>query len=456
MELKYLYEPILRKKVTKVTHFDDELKNQALEMLEIMKSKLGLGLSANQVGLDKQMIVLGYQPIDDNDEIPQIPFQILCNPQIVKASQEKETVLEGCLSFPGLEVPVNRSIGVTIMAQKLDGKPIKIKAKGLYARVLQHEIDHLNGVLFTDYLTDKSQKNNFDFCQTIFFGSDQFSWTIFNAIYELKLPIIGVITETSKPSGRGKIVTDPIMKTRLSGYPVPVYQPKDNDEILDLVKRLKPQLIILASYGKIISQSVLDLVPYGSLNVHPSLLPKYRGATPLQSAILNGEKETGVTIQRMSAKVDQGDILISEKLPISSDQGYQSLSQSAADLGAKLVKQALFDYLLGQLVLEKQNDEQATLTKKIVKEMAEIDWSNPAEKIVNQIRAFEVWPVSFTYLSGRRLLIRKATLLNEKLLPEIVQLEGKKQCNWRDFVRGYSQELTKASWYDKIHKDVSN
>ena len=157
MEVKVIYSPILRRSVDAVTVFVADLKKQAEAMLKTMKSHSGIGLAANQVGINKRLIVMGYENKGQDDEMPSIPFIELCNPQVVKFSKEKETAIEGCLSVPGLELPVERSLGVVVKAEDLNGKSMTVRAKGLFAKVLQHEVDHINGVLFTDKIIEYTQ-----------------------------------------------------------------------------------------------------------------------------------------------------------------------------------------------------------------------------------------------------------------------------------------------------------
>lgn len=454
MKIRVIYDPILREKTAPVSIFDAELKKQADEMLSIMQSNAGIGLAANQVGLNKQLIVLGYKKSGEDDEMPNLPFMQLVNPTVIKFSKEKETLTEGCLSLPGLELPVTRSVGVIISAQDLNGKPVRVKAKGLLARVLQHEIDHLNGVLFTDRATRKPAiPNDLQFAKIVFIGSDDFSAEVYRTLHDAGLNIIAIITETDKKSGRGQILTEPIMKQLGKEHAVAVFQPETAKEISDIMQQFESDLLVLASYGKILTASSLEIPTYGALNVHPSLLPKYRGATPIQSSILNGDTETGVTIMTMSPQVDAGGIVAQTKVTIDPNEDFSDLKKRLAQIGSKLLLTSLPTYLAGQANILPQNPHDVTSTTKLTKEMGEIDWQESIDQIHRQIRALNPWPGSFTWLEGKRLKILKAKITQSKLEPIMVQLEGKKATNWPDFIRGYKQQLTKTTWYGTIVQD---
>lgn len=449
MKLRYVHDLFLRKTVKEITVFDAELKKEADQMLKIMKDFNGLGLSANQVGLNKRLLVLGYEPLGQEDELPKIPFQVVCNPKIIKFSQEKISAPEGCLSFPNLEIPILRSSGVIVEAQDTTGARRVIKAKGLYARILQHEIDHLNGVIFTDYLKH-GQTVDLGFMKIVFFGSDEFSLPIYHALRDSGLNVISVITETAKPSGRGQILKQPPIAELAQKHQIAVFQPETKDDITHIVKQLQPDLIVLASYGKILPLETLEIPPYGCLNVHPSLLPKYRGATPLQSAILAGDKTTGVTLMKMSPSVDAGELVAQVEVPITLDETTTSLKQKTAEIGAKLLVKVLPPFVLGIAPTHIQDEQAVTRTKKLSKEDGEINWDQNCLLIDRQIRALNPWPGTYTWLSGKRLKILEAYCSRHKLILKTVQLEGKKPAKWSDFIRGHSQELTEEAWYSKI------
>jgi methionyl-tRNA formyltransferase len=171
-------------------------------------------------------------------------------------------------------------------------------------------------------------------------------------------------------------------------------------QFISELREFKPDLIVVAAYGQILPQSILDLPKSGCVNVHTSLLPKYRGAAPIQTAILNGETETGVTIMKMDAGLDTGDILSQTRTPILPDDNSQTLHDRLAQLGADLLVATIPDFVAGKIQPRPQPAEGASYAAKIKKEDGKIDWSEPAEKILNQLRAFTPWPGAFTFLKA--------------------------------------------------------
>lgn len=478
-KVRVIYDPILRTTVSPVTVFDSELKILATEMLVVMHKNIGMGLAANQVGVDKNLLVLEYRPTAgktktteptdqkdiDLDTQPTIAPMALCNAEVIKSSSSTVTMTEGCLSLPGLELPVTRPSGVTVKAQDPTGKPVTIKANGLLARILQHEIDHLDGVLFTDRAKGTSNLNNFLWANIVFFGSDQFSIAVLEHLIASGLTVTAVITETDKRSGRGdKLVAPPITKLAHQAQ-IAVAQPETKEEITAILKQLQPDLVVLASYGKILPAESLAVPVYGGLNIHPSILPKYRGATPIQSAILNGDEMTGVTIMKMNAGVDTGEIVAQAEIDIQNTDTFLTLRSRLSTLGSQLLLKTIPTYLSGQVKLKPQGGD-ASGTTKLTKEMGEIDWSQSGSTIDRQIRALNPWPSSYTFLSGKRLKILQSHLspkfdkidevrptVGETLVLclDMVQLEGKNPTSWQDFVRGHQDLLKKCSWYAKLN-----
>lgn len=452
MQIRVIYDPILRQAVAPVTVFDATLRTEAENMLKIMHQHSGIGLAANQVGLNKRLLVTEYATTDPEDDMPAIPRTAICNPRVLKQSSQTDFFDEGCLSLPGLELPVERSKAVVIEAQNLRGDKVVIKAKGMYARVLQHEIDHLNGVLFTDHVANYNDVARYHFAKIVFFGSDTFSLPILEKLVESSFQVVAVVCESDKRAGRGDETAVSPVKTFALKQGIAVFSPKEAKEITSLLQQLKPDLLVLASYGKILPASALAVPVYGCLNVHPSLLPKYRGATPLQTAILNGDKETGVTLMTMVAQVDAGGIVKQAKISLDSSETTQSLKTKLAALGAELLIAQLPAYLAGQATIQAQDPSQVTATKKLTKEMGEIDWTKSALEIDRIIRAYNPWPGSYTTLGTKRLKVLAAHIEADQLQLDEVQLEGKNPTNWPDFVRGYQQQLTKEAWYAKINR----
>lgn len=385
----------LKAKNKAIARFDEKLQTLAAAMVNTLRKNKGLGLSAPQVGENLKLLVAEYQP-KKNEKLGLIPLTILVNPEITKLGTEQEELLEGCLSFPALELPITRPKKVEIKAQNLFGKKIKIKASDLFARVLQHEIDHLDGILISERTTNKKMiPANLRIC---FLGEGEFAKPIREQLEQV-------------------------------GYQL-------------VEQNNNPDLIVVANFGRILTKEELAKPAFGCLNIHPSLLPKYRGPSPIQTVLLNNEKETGVTIFKMDEMIDHGPLLSQVKIKIKNNDDFNSLNKKLAKLAADLIIKTIPLYTSEQIKPKEQNHELATHTKKIKKEDAEIDWTQTALKINNQIRAYVGWPIAYTMLDGKRFLIHKARLDNEKLVLDEVQLEGKKQMKFEEFKRGYRQDLT--------------
>ena len=221
--------------------------------------------------------------------------------------------------------------------------------------------------------------------------------------------VVAVVTQPDKPKGRElKLQPTPVKVVALN-HELPVHQPAKAraPEFANQLRGMAPDLIVVAAYGQILPQSILDIPKFGCLNVHTSLLPKYRGAAPIQWAILNGELETGVTIMKMDADLDTGEIVAEVRTPIADTDNGQTLHDRLAKLGADLLVRTIPDYVAGRMAPSSQPKEGATYARKITKEDGRIDWSKPAREVWNQVRAFTPWPGAFTHLprdGGAKLL----------------------------------------------------
>jgi methionyl-tRNA formyltransferase len=208
-----------------------------------------------------------------------------------------------------------------------------------------------------------------------------------------------VVTQPDKPKGRDlKVQPGPVKKIALA-HNLPVLQPERAREetFVSQLRELAPDLIVVVAYGQILPQGILDIPRLGCLNVHTSLLPKYRGAAPIQWAIFNGDAETGVSIMKMDAGLDTGDIVNETRTPIACTDNAQTLHDRLAKLGADLLVRTLPDYIAGRVPTRPQPSEGASYARKISKEDGRIEWSRPAREMWNQIRAFTPWPGAFTY-----------------------------------------------------------
>jgi len=228
-----------------------------------------------------------------------------------------------------------------------------------------------------------------------------------------------------------------------------VLQPEKIENCKLKIENLQPDLAIVCAYGQIIPKEILEIPKFGILNIHPSLLPKYRGATPIQTAILNGDKQTGVTIMKMDEKMDHGKIVKSQKLKVKS-QNYIELSKELANTGAKLLIQILPGYLNGKIITNPQNHTQATFTQLIKKGDGLIDWQKGAQKIDQQIRAYFPWPGSYFMVDNKRFIIHQAHLAKNQLVIDEIQPENKPVITFSQFKLGYPKILTKLPNFVKI------
>ena len=237
----------------------------------------------------------------------------------------------------------------------------------------------------------------------VYAGTPRFAVAPLKKIIGEGYGVAGVVVQPDKPQGRKGILAPPPVKAFALERGLTVFQPQKIRAETDALKALGGDILITCAYGQILTQEVLDLFPLGVWNIHASLLPKYRGASPIQSAVLNGERETGVTVMKTALGLDTGDILLSLKTEIGEKETFGELSDRLSLLGAEALLKALQSIEKGNFALVKQRDEDAVLTRKIAKESAKIDFSLPAEKIVNLVRGMNPAPTAFAEIEGARL-----------------------------------------------------
>lgn len=266
--------------------------------------------------------------------------------------------------------------------------------------------------------------------KTIFFGSSNFSLPFFETCKE-KTQLLLVVSTEDKPKGRGqKIISNPVKcVARDSGFNVLTPSKLSDPAFLQEIKKLSPDLIITASYGKIIPDSVIQVARFGAINVHPSLLPKYRGAEPIFWQLAKGEKKSGVTIFQLSKDLDQGTIILQEEFPISESDNYASLESLCIRVGMKLLNSLFEKYNNNQPIPgNKQSGEAGFYARKIVESDERINWKDNAEQILNQIRAFSPHIGAYTQFKGKRVKILEAKQTTMKNPAEIgsIMVQGKK------------------------------
>lgn len=243
----------------------------------------------------------------------------------------------------------------------------------------------------------------------VFMGSPDFAVPTLQAL-AAAYPVVGVVTQPDKPAGRGRKPTPPPVKRIAEGLGIPVMQPRRlrTPEAYTQLQAWQPDLIVVAAYGQILRPNVLALPRYGCINVHASLLPRWRGASPIQHAILHGDAETGITIMLMDEGMDTGPILTQEAVAIAADETAGTLSVKLAALGARLLLETLPGYLEGRIRPKPQPEEGVTYAPLLKKADGELDFSQPAEALARRVRAFNPWPGAFTFWKGQPLKIHRA------------------------------------------------
>lgn len=295
----------------------------------------------------------------------------------------------------------------------------------------------------------------------VFCGTPRFAVPTLEALVHAGFPVRLVVTQPDKPRGRGLVLTPSPVKQSAVSLGLPITQPesiKNNSEFRLQLASINPDAIIVVGYGRIIPQWMIDLTRLGNINLHASLLPKYRGAAPIQWAIARGETMTGVTTMRIDAGLDTGDILLQREIPIGANDTAETLAPALAALGAELIVETLRGLEAGRISARPQNDAQASLAPILKKEDGRIDFRLSAQEVRNRMRGFQPWPGVFTSFRGKNLHVWNAALSQRSLAAgelladgdhlfvgcgedalEIldVQLEGKKRMAARDFIHGY-------------------
>lgn len=432
-------EPILRVPTEEVESFDMELQGLIDNMVETMRQNAGIGLSAPQVGVSKRILVVEYEG-DKKEKTDEnaFPLTIICNPKVKHISRKQCKMVEGCLSFPGMEIIIKRPKEAEIEGYDRYGNNVEIKADKLLARVVQHEIDHLNSTLMVDHLEKVS---------VIFFGSGSFGVKALESMAkDLQYNIVAVVTgHGGKAMTRGKEFDTNAIKLTAKKLKLPLILIENlkDEQIVEKIRKLKPDLGIVSDFGFIIPQNVINIPQNGILNIHPSLLPLFRGSTPIQSAILAGVKKTGVTIMLINEKVDDGPILSQATVKLRQTENYQVLHDHLSELGAALLLNTIPYYLTEELKPISQDIKKATYTKMIKKEDGEVKPQDRAELVERKIRAFSKWPKVYTIVGDKRIQLVATHIDRErKFVIDRVKPEGKTEMAYEDFKNGYHTDLT--------------
>ncbi len=298
----------------------------------------------------------------------------------------------------------------------------------------------------------------------IFMGTPDFAVPCLEKLIKSGEEVVGVFTQPDKKVGRKQILTAPPVKELAMANEVPVYQPTSlrNEETISLIASLRPDLIVVVAYGKILPKAVLEVPAKGCVNVHGSLLPKYRGAAPIQWSVINGEQVTGVTTMYMDEGLDTGDMLLKAETQIGENETSGELFERLSVIGAELLIETIQQIKDGCVVREKQNDAEATYAPILDKSLSNIDWNKPAREIYNLVRGLNPWPVAMTFLDGKTLKIYRTQMVGPhkgkagevlSIKPLVVscggdtaleilevQMESKKRMTAEDFIRGCKLE----------------
>lgn len=261
----------------------------------------------------------------------------------------------------------------------------------------------------------------------MFMGTPEISAVCLKKLIDDGKDVVAVVTREDKPRGRGNVMTPTPVKSLAIENKIPVYTPKTlrDGEFTELLREVAPDLIAVVAYGKILPPEVISFTRYGCINAHVSLLPKYRGAAPMQRAIMEGESETGVTIMYMDEGLDTGDIICSESFPISEEDDFESIHDRSAEVGARLLSETIDSIASGTAVRTKQDDALATYAKKVEKEDCKIDFAFSAEVVGRRIRGVTPIPGAFAYLNGKTLKICRAKVTDGEGTPgEVLDVDS--------------------------------
>ncbi|MFH1522562.1 MAG: methionyl-tRNA formyltransferase [Patescibacteria group bacterium] len=298
----------------------------------------------------------------------------------------------------------------------------------------------------------------------IFMGTPDFAVPAFiKLIQDKRFNVVSVITQPDKKVGRKQALTPPPIKQVAEKFHVQVLQPNKISGAFSEISNLKPDFIVVIAYGQILPKEILDIPKYGSINIHGSLLPKYRGASCVQAAILNNDKKTGVTIILMDEKIDTGHILKQGQISIDDEETAQTLHNKLAELGANILPETIINYVSKKITPKPQDNSRANYVCQLKKQDGKINWEKPAKEIERMVRALNPWPGTFTKLAGKiikilnvenkilkininkigQLFIYKDMLAvqcgKDALIINKLQIEGKKIISGNDFMQGYKE-----------------
>ncbi len=412
--------PILRKVATSVSPSEitsPRIQEIIREMKEAMHSQDdGVALAAPQIGEGLRIFVVKGVAIMKKrgakmDRAKSIEDLTFVNPQIIKSSKKRRMMEEGCLSVRWLYGEVSRSEKISIEAYNEKGEKVSRGASGLLAQIFQHEIDHLDGVLFIDKAENLREIPPEVRPKIVFFGNSSFSQYVLEELEDM-----GFVPTLLVPS------TKEIPTTKE-------------------LRALEPDIFVVASFGKILSQEILDIPKHGALNVHPSLLPKLRGPSPIQQTITEAG-EPGVTIIKMDERVDHGPIIAQARVEMTPwPDHYAIVEEKLGRVGGRLLGTVLPEWLQGKVEERAQIDSEATFTRLIEKEDGLVDMEAMPETNFRKVLAYSTWPGAYMMYKNKRgeevrVVVKDAEIKDGHFLPTRVIPAGKKEMDWQDFLRG--------------------
>lgn len=299
----------------------------------------------------------------------------------------------------------------------------------------------------------------------VFMGTPDFSVPALKALYNAGHEIAAVVTQPDKPKGRGKAMQFTPVKEAAVELDIPVYQPVKvrDEEFVDILRDINPDVMVVVAFGQLLPKSVLDIPKYGCINIHASLLPKYRGAAPIQWVIIDGEKETGITTMQMDVGLDTGDMILTTVVPIDEKETGGSLHDKLSQAGGELIVETLKKIESGEATFTKQDDSLSNYAKMLDKKLGKIEFNKPAAEIERLIRGLNPWPSAYASLNGKTIKIWDADVTDSmdgapgeitevakdhfvvctgkgSLIVNELQLEGKKRMESEVFLRGYRLE----------------
>ncbi|HCC33357.1 MAG TPA: methionyl-tRNA formyltransferase [Clostridiales bacterium] len=436
-EIRQVGDLELRRPAAPVRRAGRTVRDDLELMAATMAAVGGVGLAATQVGLNRRLAVIdvGEGRLD------------LVNPEVVR-SEGQTVAWEGCLSVPEVMGRVTRAERVTVRAMDGRGRTIWVEGEGLLARALQHEIDHLDGILFVDRAEELDYHDELKGApgepvrrrggpeaatptmplramRIVFMGTSAFAVPALTVLAQPAYNVVGVVSQPDRPAGRGGRLQAPPVKLAALERGLAILQPGRVDVVGDELARWKPDLVVTAAFGQFLPRRILDLPTRGCVNLHASLLPRHRGAAPIQRALLAGDAVTGVSLHYIDEGMDTGDVILRRQVPIAPDATGGALHDRLADLAAGLVREGARLIARGVVPRLAQDESQATRAPRLGPEDEVLVWQRPAVELERRVRALSPAPGAHVLYDGRRLKVWRAAVGRDPGAPgEILAVEG--------------------------------